>query len=544
MNVSSGDTINGVAENLSETESTYAIEVNGSAVAPTVDTKEAAPVSVDLSCEGNGRALGSGTVYTGESVRISAVPFEGEDFLGWYENGTLVSSETEYDMLASQDIDLSAKFTENTCEITVSDGNDIISAYRINKGGTVPLEENPRKTKGIFKGYFADENFTRKFDKNTTFNTDSTIYAEFESAKRSGDWFYFVNNDGNAVIAGRDNCGEVLRIPSEIDGHTVTSIYFGAFNAESDIKSAVLPNTINVIDDTAFMNCEMIKTVCYDGSKDQWNSINIGENNEALTSAKLVANFDSDYDADISQISVDSGTVTANLGFTLRDGEAYCALYDSSGVLAAVKQADAAAGDEQIKFDISDVGKEFETLKIFIWESETLKPLSIANVFPNNGHEDPPAPTLTPAPTEAPTALPPRETEQPGDNSLKISVRLDKTELAPGESAVVSLIADRDFETDLFMFDWTLDNDFEFFDIDENSDVYCFPNTYDGVLSVFIGRTTISVKAGEPFYSFGIKANENARKGRHSLPLVESTVWDTDINNFDTAVDDIVIDVK
>ena len=168
-----------------------------------------------------------------------------------------------------------------------------------------------------------------------------------------------------------------------------------------------------------------------------------------------------------------------------------------------------------------------------------------------------PAPTLAPTipteapptsaptvPTEAPATRPPGETEQPGDNSLKISVSLDKTELAPGESAVVSLIADRDFETDLFMFDWTLDNDFEFFDIDENSEVYCYRDTYDGVLSVFTSATTISVKAGEPFYSFGIRVNEDARKGRHSLPLVESTVWDTNFNNFDTAVDDIVIDVK
>lgn len=274
-----------------------------------------------------------------------------------------------------------------------------------------------------------------------------------------------------------------------------------------------------------------------------------------------------------------SVTVTTVNGASITDAEVLLAAYDENGTL---KQAEIKEYLPELVFDNIDLN--IGEIKAYLWDNNQQPLCGAAQLYtaffetadePNDTPT--PAPTLTPAstdapatrppreteqptlapipteapptlaptiPAEAPATRPPRETEQPGDNSLKISVRLDKTELAPGESAVVSLIADRDFETDLFMFDWTLDNDFEFFDIDENNEVYCFPDTYDGVLSVFIGRTTISVKAGEPFYSFGIKANENARKGRHSLPLVESTVWDTDFNNFDTAVDDIVIDVK
>jgi len=51
---------------------------------------------VGLSVEGNGEVTGVNTYAIGEYAKVTAHPASGEKFLGWYENGRLVSGEAEY----------------------------------------------------------------------------------------------------------------------------------------------------------------------------------------------------------------------------------------------------------------------------------------------------------------------------------------------------------------------------------------------------------------------------------------------------------------
>lgn len=52
--------------------------------------------SVYLKSEGNGLVSGEATVVKGEFIKVIAEPEDGSDFLGWYKDGELISTESEY----------------------------------------------------------------------------------------------------------------------------------------------------------------------------------------------------------------------------------------------------------------------------------------------------------------------------------------------------------------------------------------------------------------------------------------------------------------
>lgn len=98
-----------------------------------------------------------------------------------------------------------------------------------------------------------------------------------------------------------------LVIPSEIDGKKVSTIEEGAFKNWKGLNAAVIPNTISQIPKSAFENCATIKSltlpssitlidenafkdtyleyVRFDGSKEQWDNIEIKDGNSTLKDA-------------------------------------------------------------------------------------------------------------------------------------------------------------------------------------------------------------------------------------------------------------------
>ena len=55
--------------------------------------------------------------------------------------------------------------------------------------------------------------------------------------KRAGNFYYYLNENGEAVIAGAIEWPEILVIPEEIDGHPVTEIGNGAFDTDRKLYS-------------------------------------------------------------------------------------------------------------------------------------------------------------------------------------------------------------------------------------------------------------------------------------------------------------------
>src|SRR5574344_1209402 len=68
------------------------------------------------------------------------------------------------------------------------------------------------------------------------------------------------------------NCKSVTSIVLPRD---VKKIEASAFNNCSSLRKIVIPQSVQVIENNAFMGCSKLTSVCYTGSKDDWNSITI-----------------------------------------------------------------------------------------------------------------------------------------------------------------------------------------------------------------------------------------------------------------------------
>lgn len=72
---------------------------------------------------------------------------------------------------------------------------------------------------------------------------------------RSGEWEYFLNEDGTVTISQWTGEEESLVIPEELDGRPVTVIGDGAFNIRSGLKEVMIPDSVTQIGDYAFWLC-------------------------------------------------------------------------------------------------------------------------------------------------------------------------------------------------------------------------------------------------------------------------------------------------
>lgn len=68
-------------------------------------------VSINITVEGAGKATKSLTAGKGDKVSLSVKADELAEFIGWYENGELVSEKEIYTFTAKNDRELVAKFT-------------------------------------------------------------------------------------------------------------------------------------------------------------------------------------------------------------------------------------------------------------------------------------------------------------------------------------------------------------------------------------------------------------------------------------------------
>ncbi|WP_051545536.1 leucine-rich repeat protein [Butyrivibrio sp. MC2021] len=78
----------------------------------TQNRDEITDLLVEVSSKGPGTAEGGGIYYVGEFCQVTATPAEGKTFVGWYEDGVLVSDQATYRFLVDKNILINALFTE------------------------------------------------------------------------------------------------------------------------------------------------------------------------------------------------------------------------------------------------------------------------------------------------------------------------------------------------------------------------------------------------------------------------------------------------
>ena len=152
-------------------------------------------------------------------------------------------------------------------QVKIGSGNDSLLQYLLLEGGNVEPEE--------------------------PVEPDTTLYT-------------YTVTDGEATITECDGhaSGDIV-IPSNLGGYPVTAIGAHAFSECDAIETVVIPDTVITIGDYAFAYCQGIKTVeigagvmyigdfafdeckslsevIYNGTKEQWNEININDNEYLL----------------------------------------------------------------------------------------------------------------------------------------------------------------------------------------------------------------------------------------------------------------------
>ena len=79
-----------------------------------ISEEDTGKLQVSVSVEGNGYADSLSNLTPGDYVTIEAFPKVGEQFLGWYENDTLLSNEAQYSFSIDDSKSFVAKFTANS----------------------------------------------------------------------------------------------------------------------------------------------------------------------------------------------------------------------------------------------------------------------------------------------------------------------------------------------------------------------------------------------------------------------------------------------
>ena len=85
--------------------------------------------------------------------------------------------------------------------------------------------------------------------------------TEEEIIYTSGEYKYYLNDDGTVTICGQKGEEAELEIPSALDNYVVTIIGEEAFQYCGSVKNVVIPTSVTSVLKSAFCNCTHLYSV-------------------------------------------------------------------------------------------------------------------------------------------------------------------------------------------------------------------------------------------------------------------------------------------
>jgi len=134
-------------------------------------------VTVSVTPEEGGTAAGGGVYVYGTEATVVATPADCYDFDGWFVGDILVSEDAEYTFTVTEDVDLVAKFTLKTFEVTVTaepeEGGVVSGGGTYDCGSEVTVVATPEDCYD-FDGWFVGETLVSE-DAEYTFTAEADV---------------------------------------------------------------------------------------------------------------------------------------------------------------------------------------------------------------------------------------------------------------------------------------------------------------------------------------------------------------------------------
>ena len=241
----------------------------------------------------------------------------------------------------------------------------------------VNIETSFPRCKNLQRIAVADGNKNYISDEGVLYDKNFKTLIKYPAQK--GGAYYEVHD--NTKILGKYSFAYCNNIEKIIISDNVTDIAKRAFCGCEKIKTVYIPKSVTNIGSFAFASDEFsgngfeyFTDVYYGGSKEDWEKINVGENNEPLLNAAIHYNsteetFDPITPAALTVTqSGDGYTLTADTDY---DGVAYAATYDGEGNLINVESEPFMGGTATVAPNTAGAAK----IRFFVW-TNTVQPLT------------------------------------------------------------------------------------------------------------------------------------------------------------------------
>lgn len=130
------------------------------------------------------------------------------------------------------------------------------------------------------------------------------------------------------------------------------------------------------------------------------------------------------------------------------------------------------------------------------------------------------------------------------DDQVDFVITLDKTTIAPGESAIVSIATNVDYTIgDYSAIEWKINDNFTYeANVPDGDIVFTLDNVRDNIVFFSLDKQ-VSAKANEPFYSFKITANSDLAEGQQTIELNACNIVDSSWVPINATSSDIVVTI-